>query len=103
MISNLYPVYVNSVKSGVFDGSLAGFKDALIKRNIAFENLLPAVYREGLIGSGIETDYLLDKGRLAAETDEQFSDVMGLYLSLPVKVVSVDEPFLPSAFIDDDL
>ena len=56
MISNLYPIYVNSVKSGVFDGSLAGFKDALIKRNIAFENLLPAVYREGLIGSGIETD-----------------------------------------------
>jgi hypothetical protein len=45
----------------------------------------------------------LDKGRLAAETDEQFPDVMGLYLSLPVKVVSVDEPFLPSAFIDDDL
>ena len=103
MISNLYPIYLSGVKCGVFDGSLSGFKAALSKRDIAFENLLPLVYREGLIGSGIEADYLVEKGRLAAETDERFPDPMGLYLNFPITPISADTPFLPSVFSDDDL
>ena len=103
MIVNLYSLYINGIKRGVFEGSLHGFKTALKKRDIAFESLLPVIYREGLIGSDVEKDYLVKKGRLAVHTDERFSDPMGLYLNLPVTTISVDKPFLPSVFIDDDL
>ena len=103
MISHLYPLYINDVKCGLFDGSLRGFRTALHKLDVAFENLLSVVYREGLIGSTLETDYLVYKGRLAAQTDEGFPDPMGLYLNLPVTTICMDEPFLPSVFIDDDL
>ena len=103
MITRLYPVYVNHIKRAIFDGSLDGFKNALLRIDIQFENLTKPVYGESLVGSEVEELFLSFKGQLATKGDAEYLDSMGIYLRILGYVCSPDSPFVPPHFSEDEL
>ena len=103
MITQLHPIYVNHIKRAIFDGSLNGFKKALLSIDIQFENLVKPVYGEGLVGSEVEELFLSFKGQLATKGDAEYSDSMGIYLRILGYVCPPDSPFVPPHFSEDEL
>ena len=103
MITQLYLIYVNHIKRAIFDGSLNGFKRALLSIDIQFENLVKPVYGEGLVGSEVEELFLSFRGQLATKGDAEYSDSMGIYLRILGYVCPPDSPFVPPHFSEDEL
>ena len=103
MITQLNPIYVNHIKRAIFDGSLNGFKRALLSIDIQFENLVKPVYGEGLVRSQVEELFLSSRGQLATKGDAKYSDSMGIYLRILGYVCPPDSPFVPPHFSEDEL
>jgi hypothetical protein len=103
VITHLHPIYVNNIKRAVFNGSLQGFKNALARINIEFENLVKPRFGVGLIGTEIELIYLSSKGFLVGKSDKKHVDPIGVYLSIPDYLFAPDMPFVPPHFTEDEL
>lgn len=103
MITHLYPIYVNQFKRAVFNGSLRGFKSALNRLDIAFENLVQPMYGKDLLGTEIEIEFLSTKGYLTPKDEYKNTDSLGIYLSIPGFSFAPDAPFVPPPFTDDEL
>ena len=103
MISQLYPIYLNRFKRTLFDGTLHGFKGALRRIDIEFENLVQPMYGQGLLGTEIEQVFLSLKGCLIPRNSVEYSDSTGIYLGIIAHTFLPDAPFLPSHFSDDEL
>ena len=103
MITQLHPIYVNHIKRAIFDGSLNGFKRALLSIDIQFENLVKPVYGEGLVRSQVEELFLSSRGQLATKGNAEYSDSMGIYLRILGYVCPPDSPFVPPHFSEDEL
>ena len=103
MITQLYPIYVNRFKRTLFDGTLHGFKTALCRINVVFENLVQPMYGQGLLGTEIEQVFLSAKGCLIPRNDAKYTDSTGIYLGVIGHSFFPDAPFLPPHFSDDEL
>ena len=103
MITHLHPIYVNNTKRAVFNGSLQGFKNALVRMDIEFENLVKPLFGAGLIGTEIELIYLSPRGCLVGKSDEKHIDPIGVYLSIPDYIFAPDMLFVPPHFTEDEL
>jgi hypothetical protein len=103
MITQLYPIYVNRFKRTLFDGTLHGFKTALCRIDVEFENLVQPMYGQDLLGTEIEQVFLSLKGCLIPRNSSEYSDSMGIYLGIIGHNFLPDAPFLPPHFSDDEL
>ncbi len=103
MITHLYQIYVNNQKCALFDGSLKGFKAALEKLDIRFENILRPIFGDGLLGTDVEREYLSIKGYQVPEAAASDCDPLGIYIRIPKNIGSPDDPFVPPHFTEDEL